>query len=116
MWHLGKISDKNEILHIMSDSGCLVVPSLCYENSPGVIYEAYSVGLPVLAAKIGGIPELINEFGGYLFETNSHADLTSKMSLITASKKDLIKIGNESLSKIGRLSTQNYINNIEQLF
>ncbi len=38
----------------------LVVPSLWPENSPLVIHEAFMAGVPVVAARIGGIPELVD--------------------------------------------------------
>jgi len=37
------------------------VPSLCYENSPTVIYESLQAGVPVVASSIGGIGELVYE-------------------------------------------------------
>jgi len=43
----------------MSEADWLIVPSLCYENSPTVIREAQAVGLPVIATNLGGIPEMI---------------------------------------------------------
>lgn len=45
----------------------LIIPSRCYENSPTVIYEAVAQKTPVLAAALGGIPELISRWGGLLF-------------------------------------------------
>ena len=39
----------------------LVVPSLWYENSPLVIQEAYVVGVPVIAARIGALIEKVQE-------------------------------------------------------
>ena len=37
----------------------LIVPSLCHENAPTVISIANSLGLPVIASKVGGIPEMV---------------------------------------------------------
>ena len=37
----------------------LVVPSLWPENSPLVIHEAFMQGLPVVGARIGGVPGLV---------------------------------------------------------
>ncbi len=46
----------------------VVVPSLCYENSPTVIYEALLAGVPAVAADIGGIGELVRDGeNGFLF-------------------------------------------------
>ena len=39
----------------------LIVPSLWYENSPLVIQEAYVMGVPVLASRIGALTEKVQE-------------------------------------------------------
>jgi glycosyltransferase involved in cell wall biosynthesis len=54
---------------LMRACDALIIPSLWYENSPVVIYEAFHYGMPVLGSKIGGIPELVRAGElGYLFE------------------------------------------------
>lgn len=48
------------------------VPSECYENNPMTIVESYTLGTPVIASRIGGIPEIVEEGKtGYLFESGS---------------------------------------------
>src|SRR5262249_26824311 len=39
----------------------LVVPSVWPENSPLVIREAFLAGIPVIASRIGGIPEIVHD-------------------------------------------------------
>lgn len=39
----------------------LCVPSLWQENAPGVVIHALSLGLPVLASHIGGLPEFVDD-------------------------------------------------------
>lgn len=57
---------------IMARSDAILLPSLCYENSPTVIYEAFQSGVPVIASRIGGIPELLKDGeNGLLFEPGS---------------------------------------------
>ena len=47
----------------------LVVPSIWPENSPLVIREAFLAGVPVVASRIGGIPEAVTDgVNGLLFE------------------------------------------------
>lgn len=60
----------------MQRATALVVPSLWHDNSPMVIYEACALGLPVVAAAVGGIPELVREEeNGLLFRRGDAAGL-----------------------------------------
>jgi len=68
--------DSGAINQLMLESDYLIVPSLCYENSPTVIYEARAAGLKIIAAKIGGIPEIIGP-NNYLFEAGNENSLIS---------------------------------------
>jgi glycosyltransferase involved in cell wall biosynthesis len=55
----------------MHDSNFLIVPSLS-ENAPNVIAEAQLLGLPVIASRVSGIPEMVQDSrSGFLFEPNS---------------------------------------------
>jgi glycosyltransferase involved in cell wall biosynthesis len=61
---------------IYSRFDLLVVPSLWPENSPLVIHEAFMAGIPVVAARIGGIPELVTDgVNGVLYDPASPAAL-----------------------------------------
>jgi glycosyltransferase involved in cell wall biosynthesis len=71
--------DNSEVLNLMSKSDYLVMPSLCYENSPRVIFEAQQLNLPVLAARIGGIPEMLTE-RDIAFRTGDENDLLAKLT------------------------------------
>jgi glycosyltransferase involved in cell wall biosynthesis len=59
----------------------LVVPSVWPENSPLVIHEAFLAGVPVIASRIGGIPELV-EHGrnGLLFEPGNATALHKEIA------------------------------------
>lgn len=72
--HLG-FMPPGELMKCYGVADALVVPSLCYENSPTVIYEALNAGIPVLASRIGGVGELIREGEtGYLFSPGVKED------------------------------------------
>ena len=43
-----------------------------YENFPCVLLESLSTGTPVIATKVGGIPEIINEKNGILISKNEN--------------------------------------------
>jgi len=72
----------NEIKELLTNCSYLIIPSECYENNPMTIIEAYSVGKPVIASNIGGIPEIIkSEETGFLFEMGNEYDLIEKIKL-----------------------------------
>ncbi len=75
---LGK-KEPLELAIELQRSDCLIVPSLCYENSPTIIYEAKSFDLPIIASDLGGIPELINRAQEELFKPGNKADLIEKI-------------------------------------
>lgn len=57
-----------------------IYPSEWYENCPFSVMESQMYGTPVLGARIGGIPELIEEGQtGELFESGSADDLRRKI-------------------------------------
>ncbi|MFH1522271.1 MAG: glycosyltransferase [Patescibacteria group bacterium] len=107
-----KWENKDDGIKEMLKSDCLIVPSLCYENSPTVIYEAASVGLPVIASRIGGIAELIHEFGGFLFKPGNESDLMYQMGWVMENSKDLEKIREMEIKKIKKFSIENYLEKI----
>ncbi|MEA3449403.1 MAG: glycosyltransferase [Patescibacteria group bacterium] len=74
----GKLNHK-EVLDNMKKADALIMPSLCYENSPTVIYEAIKIGLGVVASDIGGTRELKQNDNISLFKTGDSADLSRKI-------------------------------------
>ncbi|MCM8777984.1 MAG: glycosyltransferase [Candidatus Omnitrophica bacterium] len=69
---------KKEIAYLMQTSDFFVLPSK-YENLPCVLLESLSCGLPVVATKVGGIPEIINETNGILVEPDNPKELAQAM-------------------------------------
>jgi glycosyltransferase involved in cell wall biosynthesis len=54
----GNVSQK-AVAEFMSCAAALLVPSLWFENAPGVVVHALFAGLPILGSRIGGIPEYV---------------------------------------------------------
>ncbi len=71
--------NKEEIEKELMNSKALIVPSLCYENSPTVIHEAQSFDLSVIASNIGGIPEITNKGKDLLFKAGNKESLKDKI-------------------------------------
>ncbi len=62
----------------MQEANCLVLFSNI-ENSPCVIGEALCCGLPVIATKVGGIPELVEKDNSILVQSQDEEALTRAM-------------------------------------
>ena len=50
-----------EIAPLLSGARALLVPSLSYEGAPRVVLEAYASGIPVVASRLGALPELVED-------------------------------------------------------
>lgn len=79
----------NDIKEIIGKARFSILPSECYENNPLTIIEAQCLGTPVLGARIGGIPELIEEaVSGLCFESKNVEDLKDKIKDMFAASFD----------------------------
>lgn len=84
----------SEVFREMRRAAYLVIPSLCYENFPRVLVEAYASGLPVIASRLGAMAELIDDGRtGLLFDAGNPADLTEKLRWAEANPEALADMG-----------------------
>lgn len=97
-----------ELTDLVSNAYFIIVPSEWYENNPMTIIESYSVGTPVIGARIGGIPEIVVDGQtGFQFESGSVESLratiekAAKIAPDTYSdfSKATLRFANENLSK-----------------
>jgi glycosyltransferase involved in cell wall biosynthesis len=51
----------DDVVDLIREARAVLVPSVWYEAQPRVILEAYAAGVPVIASRIGGLPDLISE-------------------------------------------------------
>jgi glycosyltransferase involved in cell wall biosynthesis len=81
----------------------LVLPSECFEGFPLVLAEAMSHGLPVIASRIGGLPDIIEDgVTGLLFEPGNADDLAQKMEYLW-NRPDLCRrLGQAGRAKVVR--------------
>lgn len=69
-------SNHDRVQEIQKESAFAILPSECYENFPLSLIESFAVGLPVLASRIGAIPEIVRDGKtGLLFEAGKPDDL-----------------------------------------
>jgi glycosyltransferase involved in cell wall biosynthesis len=72
------------VWNTLKKSSALIVPSYWAENSPLVVYEALAANTPVIASRIGGLPDLVdNNETGFLFEPGDTSELAEKMRTLS---------------------------------
>ena len=75
--------DTQKMAAFYQNARFILLPSMWFEGCPMVILEAMSHGLPVIASRIGGIPELVDDgVTGFLFEPGNAKELAEKMKLL----------------------------------
>lgn len=78
----------------MGRAQALVVPSICYENFPRTIAEAFACNLPVIASRIGALAEIVRDGKtGLLFEPGNPRDLADKMAWVLAHPEQMEVMG-----------------------
>ncbi|MDX9778912.1 MAG: glycosyltransferase [Patescibacteria group bacterium] len=61
----------DELQTLISQAQALLLPSRWLENFPLIALEALALGTPILASKIGGIPEIVNNKNGSLLTVDN---------------------------------------------
>jgi glycosyltransferase involved in cell wall biosynthesis len=84
----------------MRKSIALVLPSICYENMPMTIVEAYSSGLSVIASRLGPLCDLVTDgHTGLLFNAGDAADLAEKMAWAYKNPDAMAQMGRNARAK-----------------
>ncbi|HWO42675.1 MAG TPA: glycosyltransferase family 4 protein [Candidatus Eisenbacteria bacterium] len=72
-----------ELSGLYRHATAVIVPSICYDNSPLVTYEAFREKTPVIARDLGGMGEPVRESGGgFVYKTD--AELLAAMDRLLA--------------------------------
>jgi glycosyltransferase involved in cell wall biosynthesis len=82
--------DHGELAKHYADASLFIFPSLLMENQPTVLLEAMSYGLNIIASDIGGVGELLGNYGTLVTPGNV-AELTTAITKQLTKKPDLAK-------------------------
>ncbi len=110
----------HDVITKLSEYDVLLMPSYAHiEGYPGVILEAYCAGLPVIATRWGGIPEIVDSETGILVEPRDVAGLANAMRNLMESDHLLAKLSSGARAKAAEFDadrwTQYFVNLCHQL-
>ena len=108
-----------ELVRQMSDADMLVIFSN-YENFPVVINESLALGIPVVATKVGGIPEKVTDSVGVLVDAGDEKELLTSFNdfldkKISFDKSKIKKLARDEFSKekVGAILCELYSKSLE---
>jgi len=71
---------REKLPEVLKEEDVFILPSICHESFSFTIREAHSLGLPVIASRIGAIPEAVKDGSdGFLFNPGDSEDLRKSM-------------------------------------
>lgn len=94
----------NRLADVLAHARFVIMPSEWYENAPLSLLEAFAYAKPVIAARIGGIPEMIEEkVNGFLFEPGNVDELKEKLEMaLHLPAQAIVEMGRAAREKVER--------------
>jgi glycosyltransferase involved in cell wall biosynthesis len=112
---VGKVPHE-KVQTFMQRADIFVLPSLS-EGFPNVILEAMASGLPIIASRVGGIPDIItNDINGYLVEVKDINDIANKTILLLQDDALRKKISDNNRHLVKKYAWENVIFELERIF
>lgn len=110
--------DPADVRRRMHDAAVLCVPSVWYENCPGVVLEAMAVGLPVVASDLGGLTELLDGGrAGWLAPAGDPTALAAVLARALAEREASARLAQNALRRVrGRHDPETFIGRIEEIY
>jgi len=108
-----------ELEDLTKKAKAIIIPSEWYENYPYAGLEAMAYGKPIIASRIGGIPEQVEDgVTGFLFEPFNENDLAEKIDLLNnLSKEEIAKMGRRARGKVEKVNDkETYLKKILEIY
>jgi glycosyltransferase involved in cell wall biosynthesis len=91
------IGTEANVMNLMQAIDVLVLPSVAHEDFPNVILEAMALGKPVIASRLAGTPEQVEEgVTGLLVSPGSRPELAAAMVALASDRAQRDRLGREA--------------------
>jgi len=113
---LGKVNPE-QMPALYRASDIVVLASVWGENQPVCLMEAMAAGLPVVASRVGGIPEIVaDDETGLLFEAGNATDLKDKLTKLCFDSGRRRAMGRQARDHMKQLSLQHQTQQLVALY
>ena len=90
--HYPGMADRAKLKEYLRDAAALALPSL-EDNCPMVVLEAMAAGVPVMAAKVGGLPDLIEEgVTGFFCDPSDSGSMSAAFEKVLQANSSLVDL------------------------
>jgi len=108
---------REQLDELYRKSNVAVVPSLFYENAPSVILDSFKAGMPVIASRIGGIPETIEDgYNGRLFEPGNSEELKEILESLISNPAELKRLGDGAWQSLKKYDFNEHVQKLVALY
>lgn len=108
---------RHAVMEAWRRSVIALLPSIGPESCPTAIMEAMSVGLPVIASRIGGIADLVADGEtGFLVEPDDSSALQQAIVALLAKPELRKRMGQSALRKVVNFQASAVVPRIEQIY
>jgi len=112
---VGEVPHRNIPIYLKA-ADVLILPSL-REGFPLIILEAMTAGLPIIATRVGGVPEIIKDYeNGFVVGPMSPHQIAEKCLLLLKDEKLRKKISKNNIEKAKEFSWEKVTQNLERLY
>lgn len=112
---IGKVPNE-EVPEYMVGSDAFVLPSLS-EGFPNVVLEAMASALPIVASKVGGLPEIVKDGeNGFLVEPKNPGQIAEKVLLLFGGEELRKSISRNNKEKAKDYSWESVVERLEEVY
>ena len=108
----GTISNSYKYLH---EADIFVLPSK-YEGMPMTLIEAMGTALPIVASRVGGIPDMIKDNAEGLLCTPDAEDIVKKIKLLIENQDLRTKLGQAAFKAANKFSSERMAKEYEKVY
>jgi glycogen(starch) synthase len=105
------------VMELMRSARCVVVPSVWPDPCPTVVLEAMALGKPVVAARSGGIVDMVEDGRtGYLVEPGDPAELAAAVGHVVGNPRHARQLGVSGRAAVVSFTDERVVPLIESLY
>jgi len=101
---------------LVSGAAAVAIPSLWPENFPTVALEALQLGRPLVASRVGGLPELVGADNGVLVPAGEPGPLAEALASIVGDPERQAELGLGSLARAKSYGVEEFLDAIVRCY